>query len=209
MSIAISMHCVNAPSYLHSAYPSAWLAGVCGFLYSVTFVFVPSSAPSFLTALPAIFLLAGGILGATTLLGLYLRLTPVGGGYAAWALLFGIAGALSATLHGGYDLANAIHSSGQAATLPSQVDPRGLGTFGLAGMGTLAFAFVMGHDALFPRNLVYLGYVSGVLLILIYLARLIILSPSNPFVLAPAALEGFLVNPAWYIWLGFVLRRAL
>jgi len=67
----------------------------------------------------------------------------------------------------------------------------------------------MSRDALFPRNLVYLGYVSGVLLVLIYVARLVILSPTNPLVLVPAAVEGFVVNPAWYIWLGFVLRRAL
>lgn len=58
-----------------------------------------------------------------------------------------------------------------------------------------------------PRGLAYLGYVSGVLLVLIYLGRLIILSASNPLVLGPAAIEGFIVNPAWYIWLGFALRR--
>lgn len=58
-----------------------------------------------------------------------------------------------------------------------------------------------------PRGLAYLGYVSGVLLVLIYLGRLIILSASNPLVLGPAAIEGFIVNPAWYIWLGLALRR--
>ncbi len=66
----------------------------------------------------------------------------------------------------------------------------------------------MSRDSPFPSNLAYLGYLSGGLLVAIYLARLIILSPANPIVLAPAALEGFIVNPAWYIWLGFVLRRA-
>ena len=42
---------------------------------------------------------------------------------------------------------------------------------------------------------------------MIYLARLIILSATSPLVLLPAAIEGFIVNPAWYVWLGFALRR--
>src|SRR5436305_57504 len=105
---AISMHSVNTPSYRHSAYPSAWLTGVAGSLYSVSFVVIASVAPRLGGGLAACFLLAGGILGASALLGLYERLAPAARGYALWALVFGIAGALSATLHGGYDLANAI-----------------------------------------------------------------------------------------------------
>ena len=84
-----------------------------------------------------------GVGGATGLIGLYARLEPAAGGYALWALVFGLAGALAATLHGGYDLANAIHPPDQTTTLPSPVDPRGLGTFGLAGIATLAFAYLM------------------------------------------------------------------
>ena len=202
------MHGVKTLAYRHTAYPSAWLAGVCGFLYSVSFVLIARASAGLGGGLSGFFLLAGGILGASALIGLYLRLEPAGGGYALWALIFGLAGALAAALHGGYDLANSIHPPGQSTTLPSPIDPRGLGTFGLAGGAMLAFAFLIHCDASFPRNLAYLGYVSGVLLVLIYLARLIIFSPSNPLVLAPAALEGFIINPAWYIWLGFVLRRA-
>jgi len=202
------MHSVKTVSYRHTAYPSSWLAGICGFLYSVSFVLIAKASPNLGAGLSGFFLLAGGIFGASALLGLYLRLEPAGGGYALWAAIFGISGALVAMLHGGYDLANAIHPLDQSTTLPSAVDPRGLGTFGLSGIAILAFAYLMGRDANLPLNLSYLGYLSGVLLVLIYLARLVILSPSNPLVLVPAALEGFVVNPAWYIWLGFVLRRA-
>ena len=190
-------------SYRHTAYPSAWLAAACGFLYSVTFVFIPGAG-----ALTAALLLLGGIFGSSALIGLYERIEPGAGRYALWALIFGVAAAFSATLHGGYDLANAINPPGQTATLPSPVDPRGLGTFGLAGASVIAFAFLISREARFPRNFAYLGYVSGTLLILVYLARLVILTPSNPLVLGPAAVEGFIVNPAWYVWLGFLLRRA-
>jgi hypothetical protein len=200
------MHRVRTLSYRHTAYPSAWLAGAAGFLYSAMFVFVPRPAPSFAGGLTAFFLMAGGILGASALLGLYERLEQSAGGYAVWALLFGLAGALAATLHGGYDLANAIHPPSQTADLPSQVDPRGLGTFGLAGIAVLAFAFLMQRDRTFPVQLAYLGYLSGALLVVIYVVRLTILSPSSPVILAPAGLEGFIVNPLWYVWLGFALR---
>lgn len=195
------------PSYHHTSYPSAWLAGVSGFLYSISFVFIAKASPGLGNGLSGFFLLPGGMLGASALIGLYLKLQPAAGGYALWALIFGVAGAVSAALHGGYDLANAIHAPGQNNPFPSAIDPRGLGTFGFAGVSLLAFAYLMSKDASFPVRLAYLGYVSGVLLLLIYLARLIILSASSPLVLVPAGLEGFIVNPAWYIWLGFVLRR--
>lgn len=194
-------------SYRHTAYPSAWLAGAAGFLYSISFVLIASAAPGPGAGLSGFFLLVGGIFGASALLGLYERLAPAAGGYGLWALVFGLGGALAATLHGGYDLANAIHPPTQTPDLPSQIDPRGLGTFGLAGGAMLAFAFLMRRDSTFPLNLSSLGYVSGALLLLIYLARVTILSPSNPLVLVPAALEGFIVNPAWYVWLGLALRR--
>ena len=45
------------------------------------------------------------------------------------------------------------------------------------------------------------------LLVIIYLARLIILSPASPLLLGPVLLAGFVVNPLWYIWLGVTLWR--
>jgi hypothetical protein len=154
-----------------------------------------------------LFLLIGGVLGASALLGLYERLKPSNGTYALWALVFGLAGALAATLHGGYDLAVGIHPPNQVINFPSPVDPRGLGTFGLTGISLLAFSFLIQRDRSFPRGFVWLGYASGVLLLLIYVSRLTILQASNLLVLAPAGIEGFVLNPAWYIWLGFVLRK--
>jgi hypothetical protein len=45
------------------------------------------------------------------------------------------------------------------------------------------------------------------LLVALYLGRLIILDPTSPVILVPALLNGFLVNPALYIWLGLALLR--
>jgi hypothetical protein len=53
----------------------------------------------------------------------------------------------------------------------------------------------------------YLAYLSAVLLVVLYLGRLIVLDPTNPLILVPALLNGFLVNPALYVWLGLALLR--
>jgi hypothetical protein len=44
--------------------------------------------------------------------------------------------------------------------------------------------------------------------VLIYLGRLIVFDATNPLLLGPAALEGFIVNPLWYIWLGLTFWRS-
>ena len=59
--------------YRHTAYPSAWLAGASGLLYSVSFVIIARNNPSLGTGLSGLFLLIGGLLGASALLGLYER----------------------------------------------------------------------------------------------------------------------------------------
>jgi hypothetical protein len=110
-----------------------------------------------------------------------------------------------------YDLANALHppaAASIAADLPNSIDPRGLLTFGLAGIGLLILAMLMGRSPNFSGGLSILGTVLGILLILVYLGRLIILDPANPFVLYPAALTGCLINPAFNLWLGRVLGRS-
>ena len=82
---------------------------------------------------------------------------------------------------------------------------------GLRLGGKLLAVDVIGRAVLrggqFPRALGYLGYVTAVLLIVIYLARLIVLDASSPLVLVPAVLAGFIASPVWYVWLGLTLWR--
>jgi hypothetical protein len=128
---------------------------------------------------------------------------------ALWALLLAGFGALGAMAHGGYDLANALHPPVAAnADLPSAADPRGLATFALSGLGLLVFAALLLRDARFPRALAWLGLLSALLSIVLYLGRLVILSPASPAIALPALAEGFVVSPLWYLWLGVVLLRA-
>ena len=55
------------------------------------------------------------------------------------------------------------------------------------------------------RGVGYLAYLSAFLLAVLYLGRLIILDPSNPVILIPALLNGFVISPVLYLLLGFAL----
>lgn len=183
---------------------AAILAGLVGLLYSVSFVVLQNNL------LSAVFLLAGGLLSLVALVALFNRLAEADAGFALLGLMLAGVSALGAAIHGAYDLANAIHppvEAAGAAGLPNAIDPRGFLTFGLAGLAVLVAAVLMGRGGRFPNLLRLLTFVLSLLLLIIYLGRLIVLTPTSPLILAPAALTGFILNPVWYLWLGLELRQ--
>ncbi len=195
-------------SFERSAGYTAVVVGVVGFLYAVSFVVISRNAPALGASLAALFLLVGGVLTIQALAAVYRRLREVDPGFALVGFLFGFAGAVGAAVHGSWDLANITHpASATLGDLPYPADPRGLLTFGFAGIGILVLSRLVQRGGAFPRRLAWLGYLSGVLLVLIYLGRLIVLDASSPLLLVPAALEGFIVNPVWYVWIGLALLR--
>lgn len=189
----------------------AILAGIAGFLYAVAFIILQNLLQiAGANLLSGLFLMLGGLLTSPALVAVYQRLRETDASFALLALLLGIAGALGSAVHGGYDLANAINpllASNLLSELPNQVDPRGLLAFGVAGAALFVVAWLIVRGGQFPRGLGYLAYLSAVLLVALYLGRLIVLNPGSPVILVPALLNGFLVNPALYIWLGLVLLR--
>ena len=181
---------------------SAILAGVSGLLYSVAFIVLQNNL------LSALFLMLGGLFSTAALTGLYQRLRAAEGGFALLGLLLSLSAALGSAIHGGYDLANAINPPSNAnADLPNPVDPRGLLTFGIMGLGIFLFSWLMNQSKEFPGGLRYLGMLSAILMLVLYLGRLIVLQATSLVIVIPALLEGFIVNPIWYIWLGLVLIR--
>jgi hypothetical protein len=152
----------------------------------------------------------GGLLALPVLSAVYQHVARTYAAFARWAFLLSVTGALGSLIHGGYDLANALHppvSIAAQAGLPDAIDPRGLLVFGVAGLGLFLIAWLVGQSRRFPRSLSYPGYVTAIMLIGLYLGRLLILDPASPLIALPALLSGFVLNPLWYIWLGIVLAR--
>ena len=184
---------------------AAILAALTGLLYSIAFVVLQNDL------LSSLFLMIGGLLSLVALVALFERLGEVDSQVAMLGLMLGAVAALGATIHGGYDLANVINPPGAlpegVASLPNPIDPRGLLTFGVAGLSVLVAGSLMRHSPRFSGGFTALTFVLGTLLIVVYLGRLIVLTPSSPLVLLPAAVTGFIINPLWYLLLGLSLRR--
>ena len=182
----------------------ALAAAALGLLYAVAFLLLRSQA------LSGVALALGALLSTAALTALHARVAPAAGTLALWGLLLAFAGAVGAFVHGGYDLANALHPPGAGGTnpdLPSQADPRGALTFGLSGLGLACLAVSMARAGGFPRGLARLGALSAALSVTLYVARLVVLDPTSPLIAITAIVAGFVVSPLWYAWLGVLLRR--
>ena len=181
---------------------AAVMASISGFLYSVAFIVLQSNV------LSALFLLLGGLFSIAALTALYQHLRGTDSGFALLGLLFTLSAALGSAIHGGYDLANALHPPAAInLDLPNPIDPRGFLTFGVAGLGLFLLSGLLSQNTGFPKGLAYIGYLSAILMVILYLGRLIILQATSLVIVIPALLEGFLVNPLWYLWLGRILMR--
>lgn len=190
---------------------AAIAASIGGVIYSAAFLggVVLDLNPTLGVPVAAAALMVGGMLSTVVLVAIYRR---VGGGPAALiGLAFALMGALGGIVHGGYDLANALNPPTAdvltEAGLPSPVDPRGLLTFGMAGLGLLVLTVLAYRNRSFSRSVAVFGITLGILLIVTYLARLIILTPTNPLVAVPAGLAGVFVGPFFYFSVGLELRR--
>src|SRR5919106_4063894 len=146
----------------------AILAGVSGFLYSISFIVLRNDL------LSALFLMLGGLFSTSALAALYQRLRGTENGFALLGLLLSLSAVLGSAIHGGYDLANALHPPDSSTAGPNAVDPRGLLTFGVSGLGLFLLSWLLTQDMRFPKGLAYLGYLSAILMIILYLGRLII-----------------------------------
>jgi hypothetical protein len=181
---------------------AAFASAALGVLYAVAFIVLRDPGLSAAT------LMLGALTSTAVFVALHARTSPIAPPAALWALLVAMLGALGAMVHGGFDLANVLHPPAVSnPDLPNAVDPRGLLTFGLSGLGTLAFARLLTRDARTPAWLAPLGVLSGVLSLALYVGRLVVLNPASPLIAFPALAAGFVVSPAWYIGLGLALLR--
>jgi hypothetical protein len=188
---------------------AAVAVGLGGLAYSIAFlVLLYSGAPKAADVLTNVFLMAGGILATAVFVALYERFRPADPGFALWAFLLGSLGAIGSAAHGAYDLANIVRTPDSLdKELPNATDPRGFATFGLTALAIALVSVLVLRVGGFPRRLAYLGLVACALLLVIYFGRLIIFNPKSPGLLTVAIITGFVVDPAWYAWLGLELWR--
>jgi hypothetical protein len=202
-----------ATEYERAAGAAAIATGIGGIVYSIAFLggVVEGWAPQAGLTVASIALMAGGLLSVLVLVALYRRLVESAAAIGLLGLMLVAVGAMGAMVHGGYDLANSAHAPVTdlfaQAQLPSPIDPRGLLTFGVTGVGLLVLAWQSRRSGTLPANLAALGMTVGALLIVVYLGRLLILTPTNLLVAIPAAATGIVLSPIFYIWLGIELRR--
>jgi hypothetical protein len=188
-----------------AASSAALTVAVGGVLYSVLFVVAVKSGSSAAATASWLVLLVIALVSSGVLVVVYQQVREADPSTSLWALVLTVAGAYGSLTHAGYALASA---NNRTTDVVSQVDPRGLATFGITGLALVLFALVIRRSATLPSGLGSLGMVFGVLLVLTYLGRLILVDPNDLALLSIAAIAGLVVHPWWWAWLGLSLRRA-
>jgi hypothetical protein len=189
---------------------AGWTAiavAVGGFAYSLSFVIFLKNGSDVAATLADLLLMLGGFAVTAVFIALFRRLRETDAGFALWAVVLGIAGAVGSGLHGGFDLAVQVKDpAGTVSALAANpTDPRGLATFAVSGLALLLISWLILAGGRLPKGLGNLGIVGGILLLVIYVGRLTVFNPKNPFLLTVAVVSGFVVNPAWFAWLGMAL----
>jgi len=182
------------------------LAGVAGIGYALAFVVLKDAR------LSAIFLTLATLLAVAGLVAVFERVREIDSGYATLGLALGVFGSLAASTHGAYDLANVLHPASATDVvrdLPFPTDPRGYGTFGLTGISLAVLSTLARRTPEMPGWVGPLGLLLGVVLVITWLARLIVLDATSLLVLGPALVSG-LLSPIFFLLLGAWLlgRRA-
>jgi hypothetical protein len=186
----------------------ALTAGVLGLAYSLSFSLYLNHASQGTAYADSILLLVGGLVSTAAFTAVYELLRSTDPPLALWGYVLALVGAFGAALHGAYDLANLANPpQALAPDLPSSVDPRGLGTFALTGLAVAVTGCLILRSGKLPRGLGYLSFLSAALLVFVYVGRLVILNPKSPGLLIAAVVAGYLVNPAWFVWLARELQR--
>ena len=180
----------------------AYLIAAFSLAYALVYLgFVQRDANDHNAAAVAAALLAGGGLSAT--IAVVAAAARVGGDARWWLTAVGVGYGLLSAAHGVTDaIANV-----QGLALPdiSPTDPRGLATFGLAGLWafTIGLEIRSGNSAL-PGGLGWLAVVSGLDLMVLFAATV---AAAQTLVLVTGGLASVILVPAFWIWTGRTLRR--
>jgi hypothetical protein len=180
---------------------SAVVAGVGAVVFTVIFAAIVIGVPIWVVGVWWVLLIGGELLCVPVLVALHRRLAGTVPGMSVVALIVGALGLMGGIAHGGQQLEYVVKPPpgalrGGAAV---ELDPRGLFRYLMFGLALLLFAWLLARAGSVPTRLVQLTYLSGVLLVVIYIGRLTqVITPGDRITLAPPILFGLIVNPAWY-----------
>jgi hypothetical protein len=181
------------------------------FVYALLFVYIVEDAPSWISELWTFILLAGGLATVPVLIAVYFRLRETSVGLALTALVFGLAGSLFGVLHGAYYLGVKVTPPGRYdADVVAGPDDKGVFRYAVAGIALILVSWLIQEGGAFPRGLAYLGYLSGAVLVFIYVGRLYdFITPDDYVSLIPPLVYGLVLHPLWYFWIGRELLRGI
>ena len=169
---------------------------MAGLGYALAFVVLKN------TQLSAQFLTLAPLFAVPGLVAVFERVRKVDPGIATVALALGAFGSLAASSHGAFDLSNQLHPPvSLPMDVPSEMDPRGYATFALTGLALIMLASLANREPELPGWVSPLGLTLGVMLVLTWLARLVILDATSLLVLGPALVAG-LLSPVFFLLLG-------
>jgi hypothetical protein len=187
---------MNGTSFNRFAGWASILAGVAGIGYAIAFVLLKNAE------LSALFLTLAPLLAVAGLVAVFVRVRQVDAGFATVALALGAFGSLAASSHGALDLSNVLHPPAVLPSdIPSEMDPRGYATFALTGLAVILLAWLSARTTDLPAWVSPLGIALGVVLVVTWLARLVVLDATSLLVLLPALVAG-LLSPVFFLLLG-------
>jgi len=179
----------------------AYLIAAFSLIYAVVFLgFVHNHPENTGAAALAWALIAGAGLSAT--IATVSAAARIGGDARWWLTALGVGYGLLSATHGTF-AAIAVEQNIAIGDL-SPTDPRGLATFGLAGLWALTLGLEVrsGNSAL-PGNLGWLAIGSGLDLIVLFFATV---AGAENLVLVTGGLASVILVPAFWIWTGRALR---
>lgn len=185
----------------------ALVTGISSVLYAVFFLLVSGTLHAYL---PSLLLVVGGLLATAVLTAVYARVRLADPTFAVWALGLGVLGQAGAAIHGMDGLASVIDyapASGVGTAAPNPVDPAGFLAFGVVGLSTFVFSWLIVRSGALPRGLGFLGYDLAVLLVALFLGALLTNDTKSLLVLVPCGVASLIATPIRNIWLGVTFLR--
>ena len=171
-------------------------------LYAVVFLgFVRTDAAN--TTASA---LANGLIGLSGILATFAVIAVgdrVDGAAGRWLRVVGVGWALLSAAHG---VSAAISDAqGLATSAISATDPRGLATFGLAGLWSIVLGLAIRSGTSFPRGLGMVVLVDGVDLLVLFVATA---TGAGTLILVTGGLASVILGPLQWAWIGRAMIEA-